>query len=525
MAPNKANDTDLEAQVSSTAPPAARHARLAIPDDAEDEKTTTGVSSSSNEGGVPLAKANTGGSSSDDAAGLDATLRKRVMTADQSEGGGLGGPNAGPPRRATMDTSGTEVERRGLARTFTELLTPEHRLAPAPTTLQSIKNIICFSWLNLLLIFIPVSWALNFTVDSPIARFTTACEFFRVHGRLFYRSDSDERSPTKVLAIIPLAQMLSFGTEEIAIRVGETLGGLINASLGNAVELIVAIIALVKCELTIVQTSLIGSVLSNILLVLGMCFFAGGLRFKEQQFQVTAAQINSSLLVMATIIVIIPAGYHSVLGANINNQTEADDILKFSRGVALILLSIYACYLFFVLSSHKHLFVGESEEEEPQLTGACALGLLVIATVLIGVTSDFLVDSINGIADPTQYPGAPNKTWIGLILLPIVSNAAEHATAVTVAVKDKLDLSMGVAVGSSIQISIFVIPLLVVIGWIANKPLSLLFDPFVAIYLFLSVLIVNSAIQDGKTNWLEGYLLMMVYVSCLAPFFQACVAY
>ncbi|KDN41874.1 calcium/proton exchanger [Tilletiaria anomala UBC 951] len=443
----------------------------------------------------------------DDPSVSHALPRKRVMTSGTAgtnththvrngDAPGLGGPGAGPPRRATMESAvGGGAQ---LARSFTLLLTPEHRLAPAPTTLRSIRNIICYSWLNMLLIFIPISWALHFGLENS----TVANKDVIVFVTAFF-------------AIIPLAQMLSLGTEEIALRVGETLGGLMNATLGNAVELIVAIIALFNCELTIVQTSLIGSVLSNVLLVLGMCFFAGGLRYSEQTFQVTAAQINSSLLVMAVITVLLPAGFHATLGS-LPDLTERADILSFSRGTAVILLTIYLAYLFFTLSSHKHLFTGDSdEEEEPQLNTGSAIGLLLVATVLIGVTSEWLVSAINGVANA---PNGPSKTWIGLILLPIVSNAAEHATAVTVAVKDKLDLSMGVAVGSSIQISIFVIPLLVVIAWIANKPLSMLFDPFVSIFLFLAVLIVNSAIQDGKTNWLEGYLLMMVYVIAAVVF-------
>lgn len=386
-------------------------------------------------------------------------------------------------------------------RSFHDLFVPEHRLKPAPNSYQSFKNIILCSPLNILLVCIPISWALYFALDRGDQSGGEQCQAHLNNNIAIF--------VTSFLAIMPLAQLLSYGTEEIALRVGQTLGGLINATLGNAVELIVAIIALFHCELTIVQTSLIGSVLSNLLLVLGTCFFVGGLRFKEQEFKQTAAQLNSGLLAMAVIAVLIPAGFHATIGSDIMDPLERQDLLKVSRGTSIILLIIYGGYLFFTLSSHKTLYEDDEEtEEEPTLNLGMAIGLLCVSTALVGVTSEWLVDSIDGVT----CTGAIHKTWVGLILLPIVSNAAEHVSAVTGAYKSKMDLAMGIAVGSSIQISIFVIPLLCVISWIADKPLSLLFDPFVAILLFFAVLIVNYAIQDGRSNYLEGWLLIMVFL-------------
>jgi len=209
-----------------------------------------------------------------------------------------------------------------------------------------------------------------------------------------------------------------------------------------------------------------------------------------------------------------------------------------SHGAAIILLAIYIAYLVFQLWSHSNLYdskaisgstrypkktdeetpisditdsqnkVEEEEEETVSLSWPVALGTLVVVTVLVAVTAEFLVDSINGLT----ASGAISKEWVGLILLPIVGNAAEHVTAVTVSVKDKLDLSIGVAVGSSIQISLFVIPLVVIISWIMGKNLTLLFDPFESIILFLAVLVVNYCTQDGKSNWLEGMILMCLYI-------------
>ncbi|WAR61912.1 hypothetical protein PtB15_14B2 [Puccinia triticina] len=443
--------------------------------------------------------------------------------------------------------------------TWVSLLTPEKKLSDSnPTYKQSFDAVVRSSWLNVLLVFIPISWILHFATPNQDAAIFTTC----------------------MLAIIPLAKLLGFGTEEIAMRVGQTLGGLLNATLGNAVELIVAILALVKCELVVVQSSLLGSILSNLLLVLGMCFFAGGVRFSEQAFSITAAQLNSSLLIMSVIAILIPAGFHAAF-SNLNDSVEGPDVLKMSRGISVILLIIYAAYLVFQLWSHAHLYtqtstssneheghttwrghkilrpsnsvraqqpfamarpsgdgsshpepIDEEEEEVPSLNAVSAIILLGLSTALVGVTSEWLVDSINGIT----RTGVISEAWVGLILLPIVGNAAEHLTAVSVSVKDKLDLSMAVAVGSSIQIALFVVPLLVILGWIMDKPLTrelskmcfshlpaVLNDPLLPgrfyITLFLSVLIVNYTIQDGRANWIEGFILMCVYVIVAVAFF------
>lgn len=357
------------------------------------------------------------------------------------------------------------------------------------------------------------------------------------------------------IAIIPLAAMLSFATEEIALRTGETLGGLLNASFGNAVELIVAIIALVKGEIIIVQTSLIGSILSNLLLVMGMCFFFGGLKRQEQFFNTTVAQTATSLLALAIASIIIPTVFDA------QTDVPASDTAALSRGTSVILLFVYGSYLFFQLKTHQEVFAEESqkvpmrhtlkdgaikkglvnptrlmhipghnedggsnneklrsildadlnddEDEDPQLSFAVAIATLVGSTVLIAFCAEFLVDSI----DYVTTQGGIKQEFLGLILLPIVGNAAEHATAVTVAIKDKMDLAIGVAVGSSMQIALFVIPLLVIIGWgMGVDTMDLSFDIFQVAVLFVSVLLVNYLIADGKSHWLEGMLLMCLYL-------------
>ncbi|KAF5359726.1 hypothetical protein D9756_003366 [Leucocoprinus leucothites] len=478
---------------------------------------------------------------------------------------------------------------RRMTLSFSSMLKPERQIED-PTLRESLWAIVRCSYLNVMLVFIPVSWALHFALPETMANRDTLIFVF------------------SFLAIIPLAKLLGWATEELSLRVGQTLAGLMNATLGNAVELIVAIIALIKCELRIVQSSLVGSVLSNLLLVLGMCFFAGGLKYQEQGFGAGAVQLNSSLLTLSVIAILLPAAFHFAAGAQISDDQEGRDILAVSRGTSIILLVVYVGYLLFQLYSHAQMFQddspdvapstefafrkkrreekerkaaaksseqspqmitsshmhsepthlddtgavttsrehtfgttaspglnaslhgsphvlakptkdiestsSESEAEKPAMTALVAIGLLLVVTALVGVTAEFLVTSINGL---TQS-GTISEEFVGIILLPIVGNAAEHVTAVTVSVKDKLNLSLSVAAGSSIQIALFVIPLIVTLGWILDKPMTLLFDPYESIVLFFSVLVVNYVVQDGKSNWLEGFLLMMLYLILAVTF-------
>lgn len=287
-------------------------------------------------------------------------------------------------------------------------------------------------------------------------------------------------------AIIPLAAVLSFATEEIASRLGETLGGLVNATFGNAVELIVSIVALRAGEIEVVQASMLGSILSNLLLVLGMCFLLGGIynmrsadgHGMEQSFSQGTAQTTCSLMALASASMILPAALYGVLNqADEDHKTES--ILVLSRGTSIVLLLLYVLYLFFALRTHKKLFEPEAqsaastEEEHEPLLGPWSAGLvLVVTTIIISVCADYMVDSI----DALVATGKISKTFIGLILIPIVGNAAEHVTACVVAVKDKMDLAMGVAIGSSIQIALLVTPALVMLGWAIGQPMTLHFE-------------------------------------------------
>ncbi|KXS13239.1 calcium/proton exchanger [Gonapodya prolifera JEL478] len=365
--------------------------------------------------------------------------------------------------------------------------------------LSSFKAILFATWLNLLLICVPIGIAAGYADWNDVAVFFI-----------------------NFAAIIPLAKLLGFATEELALRTNETIGGLLNASFGNAVELIIGILAVKDNLIRIVQASIIGSILSNLLLVLGFCFFFGGLRYREQKFNKDVASTSTSLLAVTSLVFLLPAAFFYQLEAE-NNEYSDQKVLNMSRGVSIVLLIVYGCYLYFQLRTHSDLFTdvakaetGEEEEgEEPQLTPIVAVILLVVSTVFVALCAESLVGSIEGLSKQWGL----TESFVGLVLLPIVGNAAEHLTAVSVAMKNKMDLSIGVAVGSSLQIALLVAPVLVIIAWITNVPLTLDFTIFEVAVSFVCVFIVNALIADGKSNWLEGALLLGAYLVVAIAFF------
>ncbi|CAG8530903.1 10697_t:CDS:2 [Ambispora gerdemannii] len=373
---------------------------------------------------------------------------------------------------------------------------PSHRAGL--TASQSIVHVIKASWINILLVFVPLGIISHHLHWGETLTFSL-----------------------NFLAIIPLAKILGLATEEIALRVGQTIGSLLNATFGNAIELIISIFAIRQGQIRVVQASMLGSIITSLLLVLGTCFVAGGYYKAEQSFNQTAAQTSSSLMTLACIALIIPAALHAAVDAD--NHKE---ILDLSHGTAIVLLGVYGFYLYFQLISHKHLYSeipeeGEEqqeeqeEKEEPQLTLQLSLGLLVGATLVVAFCAEYLVDSIEGIVESSGL----SRTFVGLILLPIVSNAAEYITAVTAAIKDKMDLAIGCTTGSSMQIALLITPFLVVLGWTLDQPMTLFFDVFETVILFISVLITNYLIQDGKSNWLEGVLLLSTYIIIVLAFY------
>ncbi|KAL8698100.1 MAG: hypothetical protein Q9224_002007, partial [Gallowayella concinna] len=477
------------------------------------------------------------------------------------------------------------------------------------------------------------------------------------------------------IAIIPLAGMLAFATESVAHRLGDTLGALLNVSFGNAVELII-FIALVKNQIRIVQASLLGSILANLLLILGMAFVVGGLQYQEQVYNSNVTQLSACLLCLAVLSLLIPTAFH----ASFSDTIKADvAVLKVSRGTSVILLLVYVLYLLFQLKSHSYLYKstpqhivdeeshpgilqrmnssgsssvttsstggsgasrrgtrrklrmkiggkrrlkiepgtedvegpgplpsiargkGKSVAEdtpvarplrtsepsassstrpmgplrisslappvfrnppepvgrslsasqlpnihrlqsgpnsrhstgfddkptrrsimevpptgEPPMSKTASVLLLLGSTALVALCAEFMVDSINEFVVDTPL----SEAFVGLIILPIVGNAAEHVTAVTVAAKNKMDLAIGVAIGSSIQIATFITPLVVIIGWIMNKEMSLYFTLFETVTLFVATFVVNFLVLDGRSNYLEGALLVSSYIIiAVAAFF------
>jgi len=334
-----------------------------------------------------------------------------------------------------------------------------------------------------LLLFIPVSLAAQFLKWGELIVFITAA-----------------------LAILPLAGWMGAATEEIAVVVGPSLGGLLNATFGNATELIIALIALKAGLVDVVKASITGSIIGNLLLVMGLSMLLGGLRYKEQTFQPIVARVNAASMNLAVIAILLPTAmnYTSV---GISEQILAN----LSLAVAVVLIIVYALTLLFSMKTHAYLYeVGLVESEEISHTKPNIwlwAGVLLVCTLLVALESEMLVDSLEV---ATSQLGL-TALFTGVILVPIVGNAAEHATAVTVAMKDKMDLSVSVAVGSSMQIALFVAPVLVIAGRVLGQPMDLDFNPFELVAVAVSVLIANSISSDGKSNWLEGTLLLATY--------------
>lgn len=354
----------------------------------------------------------------------------------------------------------------------------------------SLKSILSF-----LLLFIPVSIAGHFLEWGASVVFITAC-----------------------LGIIPLAAWMGSATEEIAVVLGPSLGGLLNATFGNATELIIALVALNAGLVDVVKASITGSIISNLLLVMGFSMLLGGLRYKEQEFQPIVARVNASSMNLAVIAMLLPTAMDYT-------SSGIDEVVvqQLSVAVAVVLIVVYGLTLLFSMKTHAYLYdvalvetdqlmeLAESNlaPDEPghKVNLSLWIGVLLVATLFVAVESELLVASLE---EATSQLGL-TALFTGVILVPIIGNAAEHATAVTVAMKDKMDLSVSVALGSSLQIALFVAPVLVLAGWVLHKPMDLDFNPFELVAVSVSVLIANSISSDGRSNWLEGTLLLAAY--------------
>ncbi len=304
------------------------------------------------------------------------------------------------------------------------------------------------------------------------------------------------------LAVVPLAGLMGRATEAIASRVGTAIGGLLSAALGNAAELILALAALRAGELEVVKASLTGSIIGNLLLVFGAALVAGGARREKQTFNVTAAGAGNATLYLAAVALVLPALLHH------GNDPHPETRVPTSMAIAVILIVVYVFSLLFSLRTHAHLFEAEAEAAETHhWSMRRAIVVLVFATSAVAVVSEILVASLEGAAHTLGL----SRVFVGVIVVAVVGNAAEHSTAVMMALKDKMDLALQISVESSKQVALFVAPVLVFTGALFGQPMDLVFTPLEVVAVGVSTGAITLVALDGESNWLEGAMLLAVY--------------
>jgi Ca2+:H+ antiporter len=319
------------------------------------------------------------------------------------------------------------------------------------------------------------------------------------------------------LAIVPLSGFLGRATEEIAVHTGPTMGGLLNATLGNLAELIIALLALRAGLLDLVKASITGSILGNLLLVLGLSQLLGGVRHKTQQFGVALAGLSVSLLVVAVIGLVIPALFHAT-----HVDPTRDLTRKVSLGVSALLICGYLLSLLYSMGTHRSVF-GESKDvvSESHDTADApwslsrSLVVLLASAGFIGWLSEILVGSTQ---EAIRHIGL-SEIFVGLIIVPIIGNAAEHSSAVLMAMKNRMDLAVSIAVGSSAQVALLIAPLLVFAGLVFGQPMDLAFSTFEVVSVALAVAVAAAVVRDAESNWLEGAFLLLVYGMLAVAFF------
>jgi len=344
--------------------------------------------------------------------------------------------------------------------------------------------------MNWLLLFVPVAVGLEFLAPER-------------HLLVFAASS---------LAILPLAGWMGRATEQLAERMGEGVGGLLNATFGNAAELIIALAALRAGLHDVVKASIAGAIVGNILLVLGAAMLAGGLRRPEQHFNPAGARSQATMLTLAAIAMVLPAGFQIAAG------TTAEGLGRLSVSIAVVLLLVYLLYLAFSLVTHSALFAGSHapEEGKAQVSVARAALVLAVATAAIAWMSEIMVGAI----EPTAHDFGFSNVFVGVFVVAVVGNAAEHATAISAAMRDRMDLSLSIAIGSSVQIALFVAPVLVLASlFLGPAPMDLAFPAGLVLIVLLSVLITGQVAGDGRSDWLKGMQLLAVYLVLGLTFF------
>ena len=337
-----------------------------------------------------------------------------------------------------------------------------------------------------LLVFVPIAIVLEFTHGPEVAIFITA-----------------------MMAILPLALLMGHATEELAIRSGPQLGGFLNATFGNLAELIIAFFLIREGQLEIVKASLTGAIIGNVLLILGLSFLMGGWKRTQQTFSLASAELHSSTLVIAVIALLMPALF--VASGDVSAfRTEAVSV-----GVSIVLIVTYAFSLFFSMKTHRSLFAHEGGHEVAKWSVKRAVITLGVATVFVAAMSEFLVGALEHTVEEFNL----SPLFVGLIIVPLISNAAEHASAILLAMKDKMSVAIEVAIGSSVQIALFVAPVLVFLSLLVGEPLDLIFTGFEIAAVGFSAAILSFIALDGRSNWFEGVLLLSAYVIMAVSFF------
>ena len=314
------------------------------------------------------------------------------------------------------------------------------------------------------------------------------------------------------LAILPLAGWMGRATEQLAERLGEGIGGLLNATFGNAAELIIALVALRAGLHDVVKASIAGSIIGNILLVLGAAMLAGGMRHQEQQFNPAGARSQATMLTLAAIALILPAAFRAAAG------TTVEGLGRLSLSISIVLLVVYLLFLSFTLITHSALFVGSQVPAEEQARTSSGRAALVLAGATAGIAwmSEIMVGSI----EPMAHELGLNNVFVGVFAVAIVGNAAEHSTAISAALKNRMDLALSIAIGSSIQVALFVAPVLVLASlWLGPGPMDLAFPAGLVLTVLLSVLITGQVAGDGRADWLKGVQLLAVYLVLGLTFF------
>ena len=314
------------------------------------------------------------------------------------------------------------------------------------------------------------------------------------------------------LSILPLAKLMGQATEEVSIHSGSTIGGLVNVTFGNATELIIAIIALNAGLIEMVKASITGAVIGNMLLLLGVAIVIACLKRDKQVFNKTIAHANSGLLLLVIIGLVMPAVFSET-----QSNTTPSLLLGLSIVTAAVLIILYVLYLLFSLKTHSHLSEGHGghDDEESKWSLKKAVIILISCTVAIAMVSEILVGSI----EPVIHKLGWTEFFIGIIILPIISSAAEYWTALTMAIKNRIELSINIAMGSSLQIALFVAPVLVFTSILLGKPMNLVFELFEVVSIIASVAIVSKISTDGEVNWLEGSMLIGAYIILATAFF------